>query len=100
MVNSYKLTHQALEDLGDIWNYTFETWSETQADKYYQMLLSQCQGIADGRVIGKPYPEILEGLYGSVAEQHIIFYRLVTKSTVEITRILHSRMNLKIRFNK
>jgi toxin ParE1/3/4 len=64
------------------------------------MLLTQCQRIADGRVVGKLYPEIIEGLYGAVAEQHIIFYWLLTKSTVEITRILHCRMNLKIRFEQ
>ncbi len=100
MANSYKLTQRALEDLGDIWNYTFEGWSEAQADKYYQMVLTQCQRIADGRIIGKAYPEIFEGLYGAVAEQHIIFYRQLNKATIEITRILHSRMNLKIRFEK
>ena len=100
MANSYVLTQRALDDLGDIWNYTFDAWSEAQADKYFQTLLAQCQRIADGSIVGKLYPEILEGLYGAVANQHIIFYRMLDKSTVEITRILHSRMNLKIRFEK
>lgn len=100
MANSYLLTKRALEDLGNIWNYTFETWSEAQADKYYHILLTQCQRIADGSVSGKPYPEILEDLYGALTEQHIIFYRSLDMSTVEITRILHGRMNLKIRFGK
>lgn len=30
----YILTNKAVEDLSTIWNYTFEVWSETQADKY------------------------------------------------------------------
>jgi len=60
MANSYKLTQRALEDLGDIWNYTFEGWSEAQADKYYQMLLTKCQRIAGGRIIGKVHPKILK----------------------------------------
>ena len=60
MVNSYELTQRALEDLGDIWNYTFEAWSEVHADKYYQMLLMQCQRIADGRIFGKAYPEFFK----------------------------------------
>jgi toxin ParE1/3/4 len=64
------------------------------------MLVTQCQHIADGLVKGKHYPEIAEGLHGAVAEQHIIFYRVLDKSNVEITRILHSRMNLKNRFDK
>ena len=29
----YHLTNQAVQDLSDIWNYTFDNWSEEQADK-------------------------------------------------------------------
>ncbi len=29
----YKLTNKAVKDLANIWNYTFEAWSERQADK-------------------------------------------------------------------
>ena len=35
----YRLTNQAVEDLNEIWNYTFDEWSEEQADKYYEMLI-------------------------------------------------------------
>jgi len=31
----FKLTNNAVKDLSDIWNYTFDAWSESQADKYY-----------------------------------------------------------------
>lgn len=30
----YNLTKKAVEDLTKIWNYTFDTWSENQADAY------------------------------------------------------------------
>ena len=30
----YSLTRKAVEDLSKIWNYTFDTWSENQADTY------------------------------------------------------------------
>ena len=49
MVNSYELTQRALEDLGDIWNYTFEAWSEVHADKYYQMLFGYYKNIQCGK---------------------------------------------------
>lgn len=29
----YLLTNKAAEDLSGIWNYTFEAWSEKQADE-------------------------------------------------------------------
>ncbi len=35
----YKLTNKAVEDLSKIWDYTFEVWSEQQADKYYDGLI-------------------------------------------------------------
>ncbi len=43
----YKLTNKAVEDLANIWNYTFEVWSERQADKYYEMLIWNFQEIAN-----------------------------------------------------
>ena len=42
----YNLTFKAIEDLSDIWNYSSETWSEKQADKYYTMLLDFCNELA------------------------------------------------------
>lgn len=36
---NYVLTNEAIRDLSNIWNYTFETWSERQADIYYSMLI-------------------------------------------------------------
>lgn len=29
------LRQEAIDDLNDIWDYTFDKWSEKQADKYY-----------------------------------------------------------------
>ena len=46
----YKLTRQTTNDLRKIWNYTVDTWSENQADQYYNMLLDSCQDIEDGKV--------------------------------------------------
>lgn len=96
----YKLTNKAVEDLTSIWDYTFEKWSEKQADKYYEMLLERCQYIADNPKIGKNYEGIKDGLFGLKANRHIIFYRQSNKALIEITRILHERMDLKNRINE
>jgi len=100
MPNKYILTNKAVEDLSGIWNYTFETWSETQADKYYFMLLDTCQDLADENAKGKQYPEIHSDVFGIRAGQHIIFYRRVKQDTIEIIRILHSRMDLSNRIKE
>jgi len=91
----YKLTNNAVEDLSKIWNYTFEVWTEQQADKYYDGLISNCQEIAENPELGKNYEGISEKLLGIKANRHIIFYRTLNENYVEITRILHERMDLK-----
>jgi len=51
----YKITNKAVEDLSAIWNYTYEVWSEKQADKYYYDLLEFCNELADNPSRGKMY---------------------------------------------
>ncbi|MGO3182981.1 MAG: type II toxin-antitoxin system RelE/ParE family toxin [Aequorivita sp.] len=93
----FKLTNKAVEDLSKIWNYTFEVWSEKQADKYYIELISNCQEISENPDLGKNYEGISKNLLGLKLNRHIIFYRILSESNVEITRILHERMDLKKR---
>jgi len=96
----FKLTNKAVEDLSKIWDYTFEVWSERQADKYYDSLITDCQEIADNPDLGKSYEGITQSLLGMKMNRHIIFYRNLNKNSVEITRILHERMDLKKRITE
>jgi len=93
----YRLTNQAVEDLNEIWNYTFDEWSEEQADKYYEILIRFCQQIARHPEAGKNYDGISPDLFGLKANRHIIFYRKIETDLVEIIRILHEQMDLKNR---
>jgi toxin ParE1/3/4 len=97
---NYILTNKAVEDLAKIWEYTFEAWSETQADRYYYMLLDSCQEIADEKVRGKNYPEVMQDVLAFKVGLHIIFYRKSKANRIEIARILHSRMDLKNRMQE
>lgn len=99
-MNKYFLTNKAVADLSNIWEYTFETWSEHQADKYYYELLNNCQELAENQTLGRNYFEIHEELFGFKSGQHIIFYRILNPNEIEITRILHSRMDLKSRIQE
>lgn len=96
----YKLTNKAVEDLSTIWDYTFEVWSEKQADKYYDGLLSSCEEIGENPQLGKSYKGISKQLLGVETNRHIIFYRILKQDYVEITRILHERMDLKKRITE
>lgn len=96
----FKLTNKAVEDLSKIWDYTFELWSEKQADKYFNGLIANCQEIADNPNLGKNYEGISNQLLGLKTNRHIIFYRTLEKDYIEITRILHERMDLKKRITE
>ena len=97
---SYRSTKKAAEDLSYIWKYTFDTWSESQADHYFKMLLDSCQDISDGKAIGKQYDGIYSGLLGKKVGKHIIFYRIINHEVVEVVRILHERMDLRKRIRE
>jgi len=99
-MGKYELTRKAVSDLNEIWQYTVDNWSEKQADRYYNMLLDICQEIADNPELGRNYNEIKPELFGVKANRHIIFYRKMRGSPIEITRILHERMDLKRRMNE
>ena len=91
----YHLTNKAAEDLAEIWNYTYDEWSENQADKFYFLLLDSCQEIAKNPNRGKKYDKVTEKLLGYKSNQHIIFYTILSNDEIEIIRILHGRMDLK-----
>ncbi len=96
----YELTNKAVEDLTGIWEYTIEKWSEQQADTYYNLLLDTCQEIANNPELGKNYDGIIKDLFGLKMNRHIIFYRKRINQPIEITRILHERMDLKNRLSE
>ena len=91
----YTLSNKALEDLSKIWEYTYEAWSELQAEKYYYLLLDTYQDLADGNLSGKSYPEINAEILGFKAGRHILFYRKAKGTGIEVARVLPGRMDLK-----
>ncbi len=91
------LRQKAIDDLNDIWNYTFEQWSENQADKYYELLKFSCKEIGENPVLGRVYSGISKNLLGLKTGKHIIFYHNVSADEIEVIRILHESMDLKNR---
>lgn len=95
------LTKKAKIDLEEIWEYTYETWSGKQADKYYNELIEKCQEIKNDFKQSKDYSTLFPNLKGYKVSKHIIFYRLLDKGKkIEITRILHEKMDLKKHLNE
>ncbi len=92
----YHLTKKAVSDLDKIWNYTFSTWGENQADKYYNALIDTFSTISKYPCnLDKEYTEIHSGLYSRPCGKQLVFYRNIGSSEVEIVRILHQMMDIK-----
>lgn len=86
---------EAINDLTDIWNYTFKAWSENLADKYYDAIKAACEFIGENSNLGKIYTEISKNLFGFKSGKHIIFFHQISENEIEVIRILHERMDLK-----
>jgi toxin ParE1/3/4 len=99
-MTKYFFTNKAVEDLSNIYEYTFHFWSENQADKYYEELISFCQMLSENPNIGKNYSEIASDIFGFLANRHIIFYRILDINKIEITRIIGANMDLKSRIQE
>lgn len=99
-MGKFKFSKKAVEDLTAIWEYTYNEWSEMQAERYYRMLIETCNEIAENPEIGKDYPLIANNLHGITSGRHIIFYRKLRTNEIEILRILHEQMNLKSRIRE
>ena len=91
---------KAIEDLNNIWNYTYENWSENQADRYYATIKFDCLEIGKNPKLGKNYNGISINLFGLKSGRHIIFYHSISEKEIEIIRILHERMDLKTRLTE
>ncbi|MFW0715495.1 type II toxin-antitoxin system RelE/ParE family toxin [Pedobacter sp. N23S346] len=87
----------ALVDLENIWLYTYNNWSKDQADRYYSILIAECQYISQNFNQGKNIDFVLKGYRSWQVKSHLIFYKLNDAGSVEIIRILHKMMDIKNR---
>jgi len=97
-VASFVLTKRAVTDLEAIWEYTCEVWSDSQAEKYYQLLIAEFKEICEVPEKGKAYDDIEAGLKGWRVGKHIVFY-LIMRERIKIIRVLHEQMDLKQNLN-
>ncbi len=97
---SFYLTHTAKADLKDIGRYTKKQWSVVQRDRYLTMLDDCFQDLAAKPLKGRDCSDIRVGYRKYSAGSHVIFYRQVANDTIEVVRILHSRMDVDRRLSE
>ena len=97
----YKISKQAEVDLENIWLYTFEEWSQEQADYYYDLIMDEIEYISENPKSGKDYNEIRKGYFRSRVKSHFIFYKINLKEEkVVIIRVLHQQMDVDSHINE
>ncbi|MHA8055283.1 type II toxin-antitoxin system RelE/ParE family toxin [Aquirufa nivalisilvae] len=97
----YKLTKEALNDLELIWLYTLETWSVDQADRYFDLIMTEIEFLTENPLYGKDYNHVRKGYLSSRVKSHFIFYKInQVENEIEIIRILHQRMDIEFRLDK
>lgn len=94
------LRQEAIDDLNEIWVYTFDEWSEKQADKYYLAIEFACTQIGKNPELGKKYDRVSKNLLGLRTGKHIFFYQVISNDRIEVVRILHEVMDLKNRLGE
>lgn len=94
----FAITKKAVADLEEIWYYTFEKWSVTQADRYYNLIIDEIKFICKNITAGKSMKHIRKDYCCSKVKSHLIFYRIIN-DTVEVIRILHERMDIENKLN-
>jgi len=90
-------------DFANILKWTTENFGERQSRAYRNAIVQTIGELADGANVAgsKTRDEIMPGLRTlHVARQgrrgsHFLIYRVTPKSTIEIVRILHDRMDLQ-----
>ena len=86
------VTTKATEiDLEEIWLYTFEEWSEEQADVYYDELIDGIEKLIDHPDLGQSRDAIRSGYRSLQVNHHVVYYRQ-DEDDILIIRVLHERM--------
>ena len=87
----YQISEAAYNDLNNIWFYTFEKWSENQANAYFESLIEHIEIISNNPKAGKNLPKIRKDFFCERALSHYIFFKK-EKDIIVVIRILHKMM--------
>ena len=87
--------HAAETDLVGIWVYSFEQWSETQADRYLSTIENCMQKLVSDPESGKQRDRLRKGYWSKRIKHHVVFYTF-TDSELRIRRVLHEVMDPEI----
>ncbi len=89
------LSPLAEDDFSDILLYTWQRWGERQRDVYAEKLDSALKNLSHFPHLGIGRDDLFSGCRVFTMEKHSFFYRITKNQTIEIVRILSTRMDPK-----
>ena len=89
----YRLTPAAEGDLAEIWRFTAERWSDDQADRYLDALVTTLETIAAFPNIARERTEFTPPVRIHPSGAHLVIY-LEGQGCVTVLRVLHNRQDL------
>lgn len=96
----YYLTNKAKNDLKEIARYTQKVWGIKQRNNYLKLLDRTFSSLALSPEKGILCNHIRDGYRKFWLGNHVIFYRQVISSEIEIVRILHQSMDIENHLGK
>jgi toxin ParE1/3/4 len=96
----FKISQRALQDLNDIWLYTYTNWSIIQADRYYNIILDEIEFLSQEIYNGKSRDYIKIGYRSVNIKSHIVFYKISNENVLEVVRILHKMVDIETKLNE
>jgi toxin ParE1/3/4 len=91
-VSNVRFRPQAINDLRDILDFTWEHFGQDRAEKYVRMLHATCVDLAAGTRTGRPAVYKPDDFLMYHVESHVVFYKEVNPG-IEVIRIFHERMD-------
>ena len=88
----YRITESAYIDLDNIWLYTFEKWSENQANKYFESIIQEIELMSENPQKAKEMSQVKSNYFYFRALSHYVFFKY-GNDKIEIIRILHKMMD-------
>lgn len=79
-----------------IGRYTQKQWGKAQREKYLSQLVDRFETLAEQPYSGKACDEIKLGYRKALEGRHVIFYRVASDGVVEVVRVLHMRMDIRL----
>ena len=90
----YELSDKADTDLKDIYKYSYITYGEMPADRYYDGLFARFEFLADAPLIARERHDLKPPVWVHPYGRHLIVYQ-ARDGHILIVRVLHQSMDIE-----